>query len=101
MWVDFSLMVLLGTGNGYMAILMFTWMQARTPKEMLGRMMSMVMLAGNGLVPIPQAISGAVIKRNVELLFVTAGILIVLVTGWASLQPGLRTFSKGLVAEKQ
>jgi hypothetical protein len=55
-------MLLLGAGNGYIAILMFTWMQTNTPKDMLGRMMSMVMLAGNGLVPISQAISGAVIK---------------------------------------
>jgi len=100
-WMDFVLMLLLGAGNGYIAILMFTWMQTNTPKEMLGRMMSMVMLAGNGLVPISQAISGAVLKWNLEFLFVTAGILILLMTRWASLQPGLKIFSEGLAAEKR
>jgi MFS family permease len=100
-WMDFVLMLLLGAGNGYIAILMFTWMQTNTPKEMLGRMMSMVMLAGNGLVPISQAISGAVLKWNLEFLFVTAGVLILLVTRWASLQPGLKIFSEGLAAEKR
>jgi len=100
-WMDFVLMLLLGAGNGYIAILMFTWMQTNTPKEMLGRMMSMVMLAGNGLVPISQAISGAVLKWNLEFLFVTAGVLILLMTRWASLQPGLKTFSEGLAVEKR
>jgi len=97
-WLDFALMLLLGAGNGYVAILMLTWMQTNTPKDMLGRMMSMVMLAGNGLVPISQAISGAVIKWNLEALFVSAGALIVLVALWAAMQPGLKTFSESMVA---
>ena len=97
-WLDFALMLLLGAGNGYVAILMFTWMQTNTPKDMLGRMMSMVMLAGNGLVPISQAISGAVIKWNLEALFVSAGALIVLVSLWAAFQPGLKTFSESMIA---
>jgi MFS family permease len=97
-WLDFALMLLLGAGNGYVAILMFTWMQTNTPKDMLGRMMSMVMLAGNGLVPISQAISGAVIKWNLEALFVSAGALVVLVALWAATQPGLKTFSESMVA---
>ena len=98
-WLDFSLMLLLGAGNGYIAILMFTWMQTNTPKDMLGRMMSMVMLAGNGLVPISQAISGAIIKWSLEALFVSAGVLILLVVLWAASQPGLKVFSEGLAAE--
>jgi len=97
-WLDFALMLLLGAGNGYVAILMFTWMQTNTPKDMLGRMMSMVMLAGNGLVPISQAISGAVIKWNLEILFVSAGALIVLVSLWAATQPGLKIFSESMFA---
>ena len=56
-----------------MAILIFTWMQTATSKEILGRMMSREMLAGTGHVPISQAISGAVIKWNLEILFVSAG----------------------------
>ena len=100
-WLDFALMLLLGAGNGYVAILMFTWMQTNTPKAMLGRMMSMVMLAGSGLVPISQALSGAVIKWSLETLFVAAGVLLVLVAIWMTMQPGLRIFSAGLSAEKQ
>ncbi|MEZ4769676.1 MAG: hypothetical protein R2844_14755 [Caldilineales bacterium] len=100
-WLDFALLLVLGIGNGYIAILMFTWMQANTPKEMLGRMMSMVLLAGSGLIPISQAISGAVIRHNMEGLFIVAGILIVLVALWAGLQPGVRAFGDELAANPQ
>jgi MFS family permease len=97
-WVDFSLMLLLGIGNGYIGITIFTWMQTRTPREMLGRMMSMIMLASTGLVPISQAISGALSKWSLTSLFVGGGAAILLVTFWAALQPDLKTFSSSMVA---
>ncbi|HVM71622.1 MAG TPA: MFS transporter [Anaerolineales bacterium] len=96
-WVDFALMLFLGLGNGYIAITLFTWMQLRTPKSMLGRMMSMIMLASTGLVPISQAISGAVSRASLTMLFAGAGILILLVTLWAAAQPELKTFSDNMV----
>ncbi len=59
---------------------MFTWMQTRTPREMLGRMMSILSLSNFGLVPIAQAISGAVSKWSLTGLFASAGALVMLVT---------------------
>jgi MFS family permease len=97
-WVDFGLMLVLGLGNGYLAITLFTWMQTRTPKEMLGRMMSLLMLSSTGLVPVSQAISGLVIKWNMNGLFVSAGSLALLVTIWSAFQPELKEFSDSLVA---
>jgi MFS family permease len=99
-WVDFGLMLLLGLGNGYVTIILFTWIQTRAPKEMLGRIMSLLMLASAGLVPVSQAISGAVITWNLILLFVLAGASIVLVTIWTAFQPALVTFSESLSANK-
>ena len=98
-WVDFGLMLLLGLGNGYVTIILFTWIQTRTPKAMLGRIMSLLMLSSAGLVPVSQAISGAVITWNLMLLFVLAGGLIVLVTIWSACQPALVTFSESLSAQ--
>ncbi|MBU1662863.1 MAG: hypothetical protein KKD28_15490 [Chloroflexi bacterium] len=98
-WVDFSLLLLLGLGNGYIAIILFTWMQTRTPKEMLGRMMSLLMFSSTGLVPVSQAISGVVSKWNLTLLFTSAGALVILVALWFAFQPGLRTFSESLTSE--
>ena len=98
-WVDFGLLLLLGLGNGYIAILLFTWMQTRTPKEMLGRMMSILIFFNTGLVPVSQALSGVIIKWDLTLLFVGAGALTLLVTLWAAFQPGLKVFSESLIAE--
>ena len=66
-------MLLLGLGNGYITIILLTWIQTRTPKTMLGRIMSLLMLASAGLVPVSQAISGAVGTWNLTLLFLLAG----------------------------
>jgi MFS family permease len=96
-WVDFALMLLLGLGNGYIAITLFTWMQIRTPREMLGRMMSMMMLSNNGLVPISQALSGAVSRWSLTALFVGSGILILAVAVLTAFQPELKTFSENIV----
>jgi MFS family permease len=95
-WIDFALMMLLGLGNGYISITMFTWIQKRTPREMLGRMMSMLMLSNNGLVPVSQALSGLVSKWSLTALFVGAGILVLVVTLLTAPQPDLLRFSEDL-----
>ena len=97
-WVDFALMLMLGVGNGYISITLFTWIQLRTPKKMLGRMMSILMLSNTGLVPISQAISGAVSRWSLTALFVSAGVLILLVTLATAPQRELKTFSDSMVA---
>jgi MFS family permease len=97
-WVDFAILLVLGLGNGYIAIILFTWMQMRTPKEMLGRMMSILMFSNTGLVPVSQAISGAISKWDLNMLFTSAGVLVLLVTLWAAFKPELKAFSDNLAA---
>jgi MFS family permease len=98
-WVDFGLLLVLGVGNGYVAILLFTWVQTRTPKAMLGRMMSILLLTNTGLAPVSQALSGAVAKWDLTLLFVAAGALELLVALGAAFRPELRAFSESLVGD--
>jgi MFS family permease len=97
-WVDTILMLLLGIGNGYIGLIIFSWIQQRTPREMLGRMMSMMMLAGMGLVPISQALAGAITRWSLTALFVTAGGLILLTALWSFLRPELHSLSREMVA---
>jgi MFS family permease len=87
---------LLGLGNGYVTILVLTWIQSRTPREMLGRMMSMLMLTTSGLSPVSQAISGALIKWSITGLFFLAGGGLILVTLWTAFQPALGIISEEL-----
>ena len=95
-WVDFMTLFMVGLGNGYIGIILFTWIQTRTPKEMLGRIMSIVMFSNVGLVPVSQAISGAVSKWSLTVLFASAGALVLLVAVWTAFQPGIKTFSENL-----
>ncbi len=92
--IDILLMIVVGIGNGYMGLVIFTWIQLRTPKEMLGRVMSLLMLASMGLVPLSQTLAGAISKWNLTALFVLSGGLILLITGWAAFQPVLRHLSE-------
>ncbi|MFN2121812.1 MAG: MFS transporter [Anaerolineales bacterium] len=95
-WVDFGSLLALGLGNGYVAIILFTWIQTHTPQAMLGRMMSIVMFSNTGLVPVSEAISGAVTKVDLTLLFASAGMLVLLVTLWSAFHPEMKTFSRSL-----
>jgi hypothetical protein len=59
-------------------------------------MMSILMFSNTGLVPVSQAISGAVSKWDLNLLFISSGALVLLVTLWAAFQPELKVFSNSL-----
>jgi hypothetical protein len=91
-------LLLLGLGNGYVASIVITWRQNRTPKEMLGRMMALLMLSGSGLAPISQAISGVLSKWNLTLLFTLPGTLMLLLTLWMAFQLRLKGISESLTA---
>jgi len=97
-WIDVTLMLLLGIGSGYINIVVFTWIQQRTPKDMLGRMMSMTVLASMGLAPVSQALAGAISRWDLTLLFALAGGLLLFTTLWAALHPALKSLSHEIVA---
>jgi len=83
-------MLLLGIGNGYLGITLITFIQTHTPREMLGRVMGMVLFANLGLVPVSQAISGFVIKLSLNGLFIGAGVLTIAIAAWMLLTPATR-----------
>ncbi len=97
-WVDFGLLLLLGLANGYFAITLISWLQAHTPKDMLGRIMSIMMFSGTGLAPVSQAIAGVVSKLDLTLLFLLGGGLTVFLAVWTAFQPSLTEFGESLSA---
>ena len=65
----------MGTANGYIEIMLITWVQKRTPPEMQGRMMSLAMFVTMGLTPVSTPIAGALVKLNPTVfLLVTGGL---------------------------
>ncbi len=98
LWLDATLLAGLGVGNGYLAISLFTWIQARAPQDMLGRTMSLVTFASLGLVSISQAAAGAFARWDLDALFLFSGGLVLATTAWSTTRPGLRAFTDSLTA---
>ncbi len=96
-WLDFAIMLVTGTCDGYLSITAITLLQRRTPADMIGRVMSLVMFANVGLAPISQTVSGALLKLNLDGLFIGAGILMVLLAVWALLSPDVRSLGEGML----
>ncbi len=92
LWIGSALVFILGLLNGYVGIIITTLLQENTPPEMLGRLMSLVMLFAVGLVPVSQAISGALIKISLEGLFACCGILIILTAFFVIRSKEIRNF---------
>ena len=85
-WLAAALVVAIGVMGGYTDIMFTTWLQARTPQNVMGRVMSLLMIASIGLSPISNAVSGALIKLSLGWVFVGAGAMMALL----SLAAGLR-----------
>ena len=93
---DAVLLAALGGGNGYLAIVLFTWVQGRTPPELLGRTVSIVTFAGIGLVSVSQAAAGAIARWDLDALFAMSGLLVLATTVWAASRPGLQALTDSL-----
>ena len=91
-WVIAALMVALGVGNGYIAVLVMTALQRLAPKAMLGRVMSLAMLSMYGLMPISMALTGALLKFSVQTAFFAAGAGLLVISVFAFAQRGMWSF---------
>ena len=89
-------MLLLGIGNGYLGLSLITFVQTHTPREMLGRVMGMVLFANLGLVPVSQAISGFLIKLSLNGLFIGSGVLTIAIAVWMLFTPATRLIGKDM-----
>lgn len=83
-------LVIMGTCSGFTNVHIASWMQGRVPREMLGRVMSVLMFAAVGLIPISQGVAGVVAQWSLPALFIGAGALLavasaVALTGKAAL----------------
>jgi MFS family permease len=73
LWPAATLMAISGIGTGVVNTYGISWLQRRTDPSMQGRVMSLVMLASQGLTPVGYVASGAIALVNPTLLFLIAG----------------------------
>jgi MFS family permease len=80
----------MGAFQGFAIIQYTSWIQLRTPPELLGRVMSMMILASIGLIPIAQTLAGVLFKFSTTWVFVGAGVIMTLVIGLVAIRPEMR-----------
>jgi MFS family permease len=76
-WQAAALMLLLGALAGFMQVAVFTWIQRRVPREMLGRTMSIFMFILMGLAPLAASLTGLAMQHlTLAQLFAGAGLFL-------------------------
>jgi DHA3 family tetracycline resistance protein-like MFS transporter len=70
-----ALALVMGVGIGYVNITFLTWLQKRVPQELMGRVISLVFFSSIGLAPVSNALAGAILQINLNLLFLGGGLL--------------------------
>ena len=83
-------LALMGVGAGFVNVQIVSWMQARAERQVLGRVMSVVMFSAVGLLPISLLAAGAVAQKHLGMLFLGAGALMLTVGAVAGLTSGVR-----------
>lgn len=83
--------LIMGAANGYVVIIFITWLQTSTQEAMLGRMMSLLMFASAGLLPLSSLLTGALIGVHVVGLFVVSGSLMTLLVLLMLRNPSIRS----------
>ncbi len=71
-----------GAGNGYVNVMLITWLQSAVPSRMIGRMMSVLMFASAGTAPIGHAVTGALVSISPVATMSGAGVLVMLTAAW-------------------
>jgi MFS family permease len=78
-WQGAALLLLVGVLAGFMQIAVFSWIQQRVPRAMLGRAMSICMFIFMGVAPLSAAFAGGLMQSvSLAQLFAGSGLLLIL-----------------------
>jgi MFS family permease len=86
-----AVLVLVGIGGGVGNILIMAWIQSRTRKGMLGRVISLLVLGMSVVEPLSFALAGFIVTLNLQALFVASGGFLIIACFIAMASPALRT----------
>jgi len=84
-----------GVADGYVIVIIISFLQIRIPQAMLGRVMSVIMIFNMGLLPLSAAVSGALIRISLESVLLGAGCILIGLALVSSMVPKMRTLGLG------
>jgi MFS family permease len=85
-----AVLLLMGLSAGVANVHIMAWIQQRISLEVRGRVMSVLMLAIVGLMPVSLAVAGVLVAWSLPRMFVIAGAVMVLATILTALQTPVR-----------
>jgi MFS family permease len=90
LWSLLPILFVMGASAGFLNVHLLAWFQQRVDRTILGRVMSVLMFAGIGLMPLSLAAAGVAVQWSLRGMFAGAGALILVVTLIAALQRPVR-----------
>jgi MFS family permease len=90
LWSIAAVLLLLGSSAGVANVHIAAWIQQRIDATVRGRVFSVLMLGNFGLIPVSLAIAGLLIAWSLKLMFLTAGVSMLLVTAFGASQKQVR-----------
>lgn len=94
-WQAAGLMMVIGVLGGFMQVAVFSWLQRRVPRPMLGRAMSIFMFIFMGLAPLAAAVTGWLLQvMSLGQLFAAAGAFLIAAATLAFTFTSIRTIAE-------
>jgi len=90
LWFIAAVLLLLGCSAGVANVHIAAWIQQRIDATVRGRVFSVLMLANFGLIPISLAVAGLLIAWSLKLMFLIAGVSMLLITAFGLSQKQVR-----------
>jgi hypothetical protein len=90
LWSLMPVLFVMSASAGFLNVHLLAWFQQRVDRTMLGRVMSVLMFASLGLMPLSLATAGAAVQWSLRGMFAGAGALVLVVTCIAALQRPVR-----------
>jgi MFS family permease len=90
LWSLLPVLFAMSVSAGFLNVHLLAWFQQRVDRAMLGRVMSVLMFASLGLMPLSLAAAGAAVQVSLPGMFAGSGALVLVVTLVAALQRPVR-----------
>jgi MFS family permease len=90
LWFLLPVLFVMSASAGFLNVHLFAWFQQRVDRAMLGRVMSVLMFASLGLMPLSLAAAGVAVQWSLRGTFAGAGALVLVVACIAALQRPVR-----------
>jgi MFS family permease len=90
LWQISGLLLIMAGSAGVANVHIAAWIQQRVDAAVRGRVLSVLMLAGFGLLPVSMAVAGLLIAWNLKWMFLLAGASMLLITVFGALHKEVR-----------